>query len=164
MNNKNIKFLATSAIITALYVTLTLVFGAFSFGIVNFRIASMLNHVIFINKKYAFAIILGCGIANSTSPLGLMDVLVGVSMNAIALGLTILITSKMSYLPAKLAVNTLTIAALMFMVALELVYAFHMPFLATYGTVALGQFVSVGIGAVLYQVVFGRTKLAEKLA
>ena len=48
----NVKTMATSGIIAALYVAVTLLVAPFGFTIVQFRISEMFNHLIVFNKKY----------------------------------------------------------------------------------------------------------------
>ena len=59
-----VKTLATSGIIAALYVAVTLLVAPFGFTNVQFRLSEMFNHLVVFNKKFIFAIVLGVFVAN----------------------------------------------------------------------------------------------------
>ena len=79
--NQSAKWSAASltkmALVTALYVTVTLVFSVISFGAIQFRLAEMFNYLAVFNKRYIIAVTLGVMLANLASPLGMIDVIVG---------------------------------------------------------------------------------------
>ena len=66
----DIKFIAESAIIAALYAALTWLFAPISYGPVQFRISEVLVLLVVLNPKYAISLIIGCFVANTTSSLG----------------------------------------------------------------------------------------------
>lgn len=75
---KKTKTMCLTAVIAAFYVALTLV-NPISWSFFQFRISNILCALPFTQKKAAPAILLGIGIANAFSPLGLIDVAFGVS-------------------------------------------------------------------------------------
>ncbi|EAD2410195.1 QueT transporter family protein [Listeria monocytogenes] len=153
MINKKTKFLSTTAVIAALYVAITLTLGAFSFGVIQIRLGEMFNHLVVINKKYIVAIVIGCGIANLFSPLGIIDVFIGTTGTFIFLSISYLVTRKIKNLKVRLLINTIVISVSMFTVALELNYFYGSPFWLTYLSVAVGEAISMSIGAVIiYQI------------
>ncbi|MDE7264579.1 MAG: QueT transporter family protein [Anaeroplasmataceae bacterium] len=77
MKKMNIRFIADSAIIAALYVALTWLLAPISYGAVQFRISEALILLVALNPKYAYALIVGCFVANTTSPLGWYDMVFG---------------------------------------------------------------------------------------
>jgi uncharacterized membrane protein len=77
MRKFDIKFIASSAIIAALYVALTWLLAPISYGSIQFRISEILVLLVFFNPKYALAIILGTFISNTTSSLGWYDMVFG---------------------------------------------------------------------------------------
>ncbi len=81
----NVKLLAESAIIAALYVALTWVLSPISFGSIQFRISEVLILLVFFNPKFSIALILGCFISNTTSPLGWWDMVFGTIATALAI-------------------------------------------------------------------------------
>ncbi|MDE6241423.1 MAG: QueT transporter family protein [Anaeroplasmataceae bacterium] len=77
MKKMNIRFIAQSAIIAALYVALTWLLAPISYGAVQFRISEILILLVALNPKYAYALIVGCFVANTTSPMGWYDMVFG---------------------------------------------------------------------------------------
>ena len=73
MKKMNIRFIANSAIIAGLYVALTWLLAPISYGAIQFRISEALILLVALNPKYAYALIIGCFVANTTSPMGWYD-------------------------------------------------------------------------------------------
>lgn len=154
-----IKEISKIAMVSALYVVITFTLSAFSFGAVQFRIAEMFNHLAAYNKRYVWAVTLGCVIANMFSPLGLIDVLVGGS-STLGMLLTIYWASK--YIESenkRLIVNTIIATVFMIPIAIELHYVFNMPVLVTYGTLAIGEEGAMIAGAILVKTISKRVDL-----
>ncbi|MFA5765484.1 MAG: QueT transporter family protein [Bacilli bacterium] len=124
------------AIITALYVTLTIVLSFMSYGNIQFRIAEILILLCFFKKDYGIALILGCAIANFFSPLGIIDVIFG----TLATAISVLFVMKS---------KNLMIASLFpvifngIIVGLELYYVLSFPLLLSMASVAIGEAVVV---------------------
>ncbi|MBR4496093.1 MAG: QueT transporter family protein [Acholeplasmatales bacterium] len=129
----NIKFLAESAIIAALYVALTWALSPISFGSVQFRISEVLVLLVFINPKFSIALIIGCFISNTTSPLGWWDMVFGTL--ATALAVIPMIKIKNLYLSALMPVISNAI-----IVSIELYYSLNIsPVWLSMITVGLGE-------------------------
>ncbi|MEK5040194.1 QueT transporter family protein [Sporosarcina sp. FSL K6-3457] len=141
-----VKTLATSGIIAALYVAVTLLVAPFGFTNVQFRISEMFNHLVVFNKKFIFAIVLGVFVANLFSPLGLYDLVFGVAQSLIALSITIFSAKFISGILKRMLFNTVVFTFLMCIIALELNLALELPFLLTWLTVAAGEFVVMAVG------------------
>ena len=77
MRKIDIRFIATSAIVAALYVALTWLLAPISYGSIQFRISEILILLVFFNPKYALPIVLGTFISNTTSSLGWYDMVFG---------------------------------------------------------------------------------------
>lgn len=153
MNKKYIRTLTTNIIVAAVYVTITLLFGVLSFGVIQIRLSEGLNHLICYNTRYFLGIVLGVIIANVFSPLGLIDVFVGTFQTVAGLGISLLIFKKVTDVKKRMMVNIAVMTVSMFIIALELTYVFGLPFWPTYATVALGEAISMTIGALLiYQI------------
>lgn len=141
MKKNNIRFIAESAVIAALYVALTWLLAPISYGEIQFRVSEILILLVVLNRKYAFALVLGCFVANTTSSLGWYDMVFGTLATTIAI------------LPM-LKIKRFEIAALFpvisnaFIVSLELSLAFELGF----GTVFWLNAFTVGLGeaVVLY--------------
>lgn len=144
-----VKELAKIAMVSGLYVALTLVLSPFSFGALQFRLSEMFNHLAIFNKRNILAVTFGCVIANMFSPLGIIDILVG-SISTLLMTTTIyFVTKKIENLKVKLFVSSLISIVFMFPIALELNYIFKVPVLYTFLVSGIGEFISMLVGAVV---------------
>lgn len=148
-SQKNIKMMMKLAMVTALYVAISLLVMPLSFGAIQFRLAEMFNLLIIFDKRYMYAVTLGCAITNFFSPLGIVDVVIGATSTFIALwiswkGLTLFNHQwqKLLWIDGVVTLSTIS-------VALELHVISHLPLLMTYVTVMLGEALSLGVGTVL---------------
>ena len=144
-----VKELAKIAMVSGLYVALTLVLAPFSFGALQFRLSEMFNHLAIFNKRNILAVTFGCVIANMFSPLGIIDILVG-SISTLLMTATIyFVTKKIENLKVKLFVSSLISIVFMLPIALELNYIFKVPVLYTFLVTGIGEFISMLVGAVV---------------
>lgn len=143
------------AIVAALYVILTVAPGlnAISYGPVQFRISEMLNFTAFFNKKYIIAVTIGCMISNFLS-FTWVDVIVGGLSTLIFLSLGVLLFDrfkKQHFLNGQLNKAFFYFAIFfsisMVTIAIELYYIAGLPFWIDWGTLALGEFASLIVGA-----------------
>lgn len=133
MKKINVKFIAESAIIAALYAALTWLFSPISYGSIQFRISEVMILLVLFKPSYAFALILGCFISNTTSSLGIWDMLFGTL--ATALAVIPMMKIKNIYVAALLPVITNSI-----IVALELYFALDIsPIWLSMLTVGIGE-------------------------
>ncbi len=79
MNSKDIS---RQAILIALFFILINT-NPIGWGVLQFRIGEALTVIPFFNRKYTFAMIIASGLANIFSPLGALDVLVGLLCSSI---------------------------------------------------------------------------------
>ena len=143
-----VKFMATSAIIAALYIVVTLMFSAISFGQVQFRIAEIFNHLVAFNPRYFVGVVLGVLISNALfSTIGVMDIIFGVGHSIITLGLLILICKFVKNIWARLIINSFLFTATMFIIAIELNIVLDFPFWITWLYCAVGEFIVLAVGA-----------------
>lgn len=140
------KFLATSGIIAALYIAVSLLIAPFSFGAIQLRLGEILNHLIVFNKKYFFAIIIGVFITNLFSPNGPLDLVFGVGQTILSLGLTILSAKYIKSIVRRMIFNTAVFTFMMWLIAWELNILFDLPFGYTWLTVAVGEAIIMAIG------------------
>lgn len=109
----------------------------------------MMNHLAIYNKRYIWSVTIGCAIANLFSPMGVVDVIVG-SLSTLGMLTTIyFVTKGIKNEKAKLVASTLISMPFMIPVAIELHILLNMPLLMTLVTTALGEALSMTIGAVL---------------
>ena len=142
-----VKFMATSAIIAALYIVVTLIFSAVSFGQVQFRIAEIFNHLVAFNPRYFVGVVLGVLISNALfSTIGVMDIIFGVGHSMITLGLLILICKFVKNIWARLIINSFLFTATMFIIAIELNIVLDLPFWITWLYCAVGEFIVLAVG------------------
>lgn len=149
--------LTKAAVVAALYIVITMVFAAFSFGPVQLRLSEGLNNLAAFNKRYVVAITLGCFISNMMSPMGAIDLIVGTAETFIALVTINLVTRHMSSTIMKLVASVLIATFYMFIIAFEIAYvgnsAFWPTFWSSYLSTAIGEFLSMTIGAVVFYIV-----------
>ena len=140
--------LAKVGVVAALYVAFTLI-NPLSFGAVQLRFSELFNNFSVFNKRYIWAVTLGCAIANLFSPLGIVDVIFGSLGTLVMTSLSYFVTRKMTSVPKKLICCVLICTLMSWSVALELYFVSGLPFWATYLSVGAGEFISMALGAVV---------------
>lgn len=146
MKNLSTKRLAKLAVVSAVYVALTLSLSFMAYGNIQFRIAEALMLLCFYKKDYGISLILGCLIVNLFSPMGLVDVVFGTLATVVAVALIYI--SPNIYVASLMPVVSNAI-----IVGAEIWWAFDMPFAISAIEVAAGEFVCVSIlGVVLFKV------------
>lgn len=144
----NTKFLAVSGIIAALYIAITTMLAAISFGPIQFRFAEMFNHLIVFSPKYGIGVIIGVFISNWLySSLGVADLIFGVGHTMITFSIAIFIFKFVKNIWARLIINSFLFTATMFIIAYELQLVLELPFFETWLYLAVGEFVVLAIGA-----------------
>ncbi|MCM3728099.1 QueT transporter family protein [Neobacillus cucumis] len=145
--HRNAHGIVVNGIIAALYIAVSALIQPFGFTQVQFRISEMFNHLVVFNKKYIYGIVLGVFLTNLFfSPMKAYDLIFGVGQSVIALVITILCSRYINGSWARMMVNTLVFTFTMFLIALELHLAFNLPFLFTWLTTAIGEWVVMAIG------------------
>lgn len=154
MKEKNVKRIAITGIVAAVYAALTVGMAPISYGAIQMRLSEVMTLLAFVNPVFVPGLVLGNLIANLYSPFGLPDVIFGTMATFIA----VLAMSKTKNLwvaslwPA--LVNGVIIGA-------ELYFFAGLPLLVTMGYVALGEFIVVTlIGCPLYLAIKSRHKLS----
>lgn len=154
---KNIKVidLVQIAIVAALYVVVTVVLGPFGSGAIQFRLSELFNFLAFYNKKYIWAVTIGCVISNYISS-GIVDVFVGGLSTLIFVSFGVYLFQKfmsqdiLGGLTTKAFVYfSLFFSFTMFTVAAELSILLKLPFFLTWITTGVGELISLLIGSVL---------------
>ena len=155
-NKLDVKFLAATAMIAAIYAVLTLAIAPLSFGLVQVRFSEMLMLLAYIDKKYAPGLILGCFIANCFSPFGIMDVVFGTGCTAAAMFCVVKFAKS-------LFGASLWVVFCNAFIGVEL-YLFGSPLWLSMAMVALGEFLSVSVcGMALFRVMMRNRVLMAKL-
>jgi len=156
------KFLATTAIIAALYIAVTFTLAFISFGPVQFRIAEMFNHLIAFSPRYIFGVVLGVFISNLFSELGWFDLVFGVAHSVICLTLLIGVSKFVKNVVYRMLINSFIFTFMMWIIALELKLALEFPFWLSWLTTAAGELVVLLIGIPVMHVLNKRLNF-EKL-
>ncbi|MBM7617035.1 putative membrane protein [Weissella uvarum] len=152
--------LTMMAVVAALYVVLTLLIAPFAYGSIQLRISEGLNHLAVFNKRYIVAISIGVFIANTQSSLGVIDMVFGTLGTVVMLSLSYYLTRHVQSVIKRLAISTVVDTLMMWAVALELHIFASAPFWITFGTVALGEFITLVLGAIVVYFINKRVDLS----
>lgn len=151
---------AKMAVVTGLYVAVTVVLSVISFGAIQFRLAEMFNYLPLFNRRYTVAVTLGVAIANMASPLGIVDVLFGSISTLIVLVICRAVT-KNSSLKKKMILTALIFAFSMFTIAGQLTLLYQAPFFFNWLIIGLGELLSMSLGGILIYLVNKRIDLTK---
>lgn len=137
-----VKDLTVAGVVVALYLALTTM-NPLGYGPIQFRISEILLMLPFWNRKYRIACLVAVGMANFFSPLGLIDVIVGLSISGITYyGLMNLTKSKWL-----LSVGYSVLCGIF--VGLELSLVYQMPYIITALSIFASQIIITFIGVAL---------------
>lgn len=150
-----VQGLVKIAIVAAIYIVTTIMFGDLSYGPVQFRFSELLNFLAFIDPFYIIALAIGCAISNLYS-FGLIDVFVGTFA-------TILATYAM-YKSKNMIIASLWPVINCVFVATELFFLNIAPFWFSLVTIAFGEFVVMTIvGVPVFRAVFKNKKFIQMI-
>lgn len=149
MRRYHVKNLVQIALIASLYVVLSLCIAPFSYGPIQIRLSEMLNLLVIYDKKYIYAVTLGCALANLASPYGIVDVIFGSASTFVTLWICYIVIRNMTSFTKKIWSVVIIATLSMVLIASELYVLASAPFWMTYLTVAIGEFISLGIGAII---------------
>ena len=161
------KKLVRTALVAAIYATLTLILAPISYGAFQFRVSEMLMLLAFINPLYITGLTLGCLIANILGGLGLLDIVFGT--------LATFLSAFVMYQTSKLIKNrniSLVIASLWPTIFNGLIVGWviwitsvdsSVPLFIIMLQVALGEFVVITIAGIIVFKLLEKTKLKEIL-
>ncbi|WP_141550948.1 QueT transporter family protein, partial [Bacillus sp. AFS041924] len=131
----------------ALYLAVTHFISPFGFTNIQFRVSEMFNHLVVFNKKYIYGIVLGVFLANLIySPMKGYDLIFGVGQTILSLLITIATAKFIKGIITRMIINTIVFSLSMFLIAIELKLALGFPFLMTYLTTAIGEFIVMIVG------------------
>jgi uncharacterized membrane protein len=150
---KNTKKLVTTALVAAIYATLTLALGAISYGPIQFRVAEIMVLLPFIKKDYIWGLTIGCFLANIIGPYGVPDIIFGtiatfLSVYAVYLTSKIMKGKKCALLVSSIWPTVINAIIIGFMLNMF----FGLPLVLSMLQVGFGQFVVITvIGVPLYK-------------
>lgn len=148
MKNKKVLFLTHAAMIAAIYVVLTLVFQAISFGEIQVRIAEALTILPAFTPAAIPGLFIGCIIGNIFGGSILPDIIFGSLATLIGACFTYLLRKQNKFLAAlpPIISNTVIVPFV-----LRYAYGFNLPIAFMMLTVGIGEVVSCGVlGLILY--------------
>ncbi|AYM04008.1 QueT transporter family protein [Levilactobacillus yiduensis] len=148
------RSMVLAALVAALYVVLTTVLSALSFGPFQVRLSEMFNHLVVFNKRYIVAVTLGVFISNIiASPFGFLDIVTGTVQTLLALLVMYWLSKFVHNRIAQMAVNTVVAVFFMCMIAWEIAIvgsaAFWPTFWANWLSIGWGELVSMVVGGVV---------------
>lgn len=141
--------LAKTALVAALYVTVTIMLSVISFGAIQLRLSEMFNYLALYNKRYVVAVTGGVVIANFMSPTWILDVPIGGIATLLVLLLCRRLTKNIKNDALKMGVTAMIFTLSMFTVAGQLTILLGLPFWLTYFTVGLGELLSMTVGGMI---------------
>lgn len=140
---KNTKSLAHAAIFAAVYVSITILLGAISYGQIQCRIADAMMFFCIGSKKNWVGYAIGGLLANIISPMGVIDMAVGLLSNGV-------IGFCAEKTKSTVATTLVAVTATAMLVGGELTAVYSTPFLVNATYVALGMMASCAIGLIFY--------------
>nr|DAV57965.1 MAG TPA: QueT transporter [Caudoviricetes sp.] len=142
MNKSATLWLVRTALIAALYVTLTVSFSAISYGPIQFRVSEFLILLPLWNHRWTPGIVVGTIIANFFSPLGLIDVIFG----SLATFIGVVSMVKVAKMSSPLYSLICPVVANAYLIALELRIVYSLPFWESSVYVGISEAIIVLIG------------------
>lgn len=139
--NITVKKMALNGVIAAVYAVLTLI-NPLSFGVIQFRISTLLLPLAVFVPQIRAGLVIGTAIGNLNSSLGVIDVMVGSIVSAIAVYLVPKVKVKF-VMPVLYAIDSGVL------VALELWYCFKTPIWYNILTVGISGVILYAIGLVV---------------
>lgn len=161
LNDGNVKELSKIAMVSSLYVAVTLLLAPISFSAVQLRLSEMFNYLALYHKRYVLAVTIGVVIANFMSPTWVLDVPIGGISTFLVLVLCRTITKRLKNEVFKIAVTAVVFALSMFTVAGQLYFLFDFPFFHTWLMVGLGELLSMVIGGIMIYAVSKKIDLSN---
>ena len=151
----NVKIIALNAMMACVYAVLTMAIAPLSYGAIQMRISEIIVFLAFYNKKYIPGLIVGCFVANTISPMGIMDMFFGTLSTVVVC--VAMYQLKNRYIAA-IAGGVIT----GLIVGAELYIALDLPFLINAFYVFVGEVVILLIGALLFKLLENNQTLMKK--
>lgn len=157
-----IQTLVLNALIAALYFVVTMVVAPFGFTHIQFRVSELFNHFIVLDKKYFFGIVGGVFLANLFISPVKADLIFGLAHSIVSLLITMYIARFIKNKLTLMIINTVVFSFNMFIVAymLKVFAGFTFSILFIWGTLAVSEFVMMGIAIPVVYMLGKRINLA----
>ena len=147
MKNKNVTFLVQGAAIAAIYVVLTIVFSAFSFGEIQVRLSEALTILPVFTAAAVPGLFAGCILGNILGGAILPDIIFGSLATLIGAFLTYRLRKKSRYIAI---LQPILANALIVPFVLRYGYGVNLPIWSMMLTVGAGEIISCGILGLLF--------------
>lgn len=153
-HKESVRFLTEAAIIAAIYALLTMFLSPISYGSVQFRVSEALTILPVFTPAAIPGLTIGCFLANITSPLGVIDWIVGPSATLLAAICTYLVR-KVRFKSAPWLAPLPPVIFNALIVGAELTIVYESPTPETFFALFLPMALSVGLGELVVCYVLG---------
>lgn len=150
----SVKLIAINAMIAGVYAVFTLALSPIAYSEIQFRLSEVMVFLAFYNRKYIPGLVIGCFMANISSPLGLMDMFFGTFS-------TLLVCIAMYYIKNRYIAAIVGGIITGIIIGTELHFAFQIPLVINMIYVAIGELVVLVIGAKLFEFVEQNKRLSS---
>ncbi|MBP2100243.1 QueT transporter family protein [Enterococcus rivorum] len=157
----SVSSLAKMALISALYIVVTLFLAPLSFGLLQLRLSEMFNYLAIYNKRYILAISIGVALSNVASPLGIVDIVTGSLSTFIILSISYILTKKRTSEKKKLAITATLCSLSMFTIAAQMTLFYQLPFFYSWLIIGVGELLSMTLGAFIIYWISGKIDLTK---
>lgn len=167
MKNSSVNFITKTAIVASMYAIVTWTFYFIGYNAIQFRVSEIMVLLAFLDKRYGYGLVLGCVIANITSPYGIVDIAIG-SLATLFVVVMISLTRKyLGFNKASLYISSLWTSVSALIIAYGIVFIFGAPEGFWYWTamVAAGEFVVVTVvGAPIFSWIITKSSVLKRLS
>ena len=142
-----IKTLVINALVAAMYIVVTALIAPFGFTNIQFRLSELFNHLIVLNKKYFFGIVIGVLLANFFFAPMKQDMIFGVLHTALSLGITLIFAKFIKNKITLMLINTVVFSFNMFIISYMLKVYANLPeaFMFLWVTTGLSEFITMAL-------------------
>lgn len=156
MKDKKVTFIVQAAVIAAIYVVLTEVFAAFSFGEVQVRLSEGLTILPYFTSASIPGLFIGCLIANTLGGAALPDIVFGSLATLAGAYFSYRLRRSRWLVPIPpIAANTLIVPFI-----LKYAYGVNLPIPLMMLTVSLGEIISCGVIGELFLTALNKRRQA----
>lgn len=166
MKSFSIKQLTVVSLIAAIYVLLTInpLISAVAFGVIQFRVSEILNHLIIYNKKYSIALFLGVFISNILSSAGIVDMIVGSTTTLICCFISLFAYQSIHSTKGKLLFNIFNfsvIGMIPIAIMLDVLGFADQTLIISYLFLVISEIIIMIIGAIIVPIIHKTIKFDE---
>lgn len=166
MKKMSVNFITKTAVVAALYAVITWTLYFIGYNAVQFRFSEIMVLLAFVDKRYIPGLILGCLIANTTSPYGWIDIVFGTLASTFVVVMIALTRKILGEHKRSLFIASLWPSVSALIIAYEIVFIFEATESFWFWTtmVAIGQFVVVTIvGFPLFAWIYSKPNVLKQL-